>query len=146
MSYEVKTGEILPGTLYQVTGDSIVYNGSTIAAGGSFRGIAAVTGFTGNGVVIEVMELRAGTVQLSANANDEPVYPEQLRFRGVALTYEEAGNEKVFDEHLVLRGLALTFELKPAELLVNELTVLKGLAVEFSDTAFYNFQITETRL
>jgi len=128
MAYNINSGNIEPGVLYLVAGDTgtITYDSTGYSPGSAFRGVAGISTFSGSGdaLVTEVTELQGGGTIFGLDAADLPVFAESVE----------------------LRGMAVEFELNPAERKVNEVTRILGFSLELIDYPFYSFEITETRL
>jgi hypothetical protein len=129
MAYNVESGQIQSGVLYRVFGiaGTINYNGVVYTSGSAFRGITGIVDFaaTNNATVQEVLELFGGSGELLTSINDLPPH---------------------FPEVLNLMGTAAEFEMAPAESVFNDAIRLQGASIEFTDSPYYSFQITETRL
>lgn len=128
MAYQVISGEIAENVLYVVAGEqTVTYNAVDYGTGDNFRGVADQKTFTysGSGTqeVNEVFELRSGGIRYVETGVDQPVFPEQTKFA----------------------GMAIEFALNDAEKVVQEVTKIQGFALEVIDYPFYVFEIIETR-
>jgi hypothetical protein len=129
MAYQIVSGQIQGGILYQVAGaQSVIYNSVTYTTGQRFKGIATFKTFTysgsGSQEVNEVLELNGGAIEYVATSLDNPF----------------------FTDTIVLKGMTVEFVLSDGDRIINESTKMQGFAIEFTDYPFYSFQITETRL
>jgi hypothetical protein len=128
MAYNIDSGKIQGGVLYQVYGSSgtLTYNGAVYAPGGTFRGVKDTVTFSQSGdtVLQEVTELSGVGTAFVQDSEDLPVFADKAE----------------------LRGAAIAFELSQEEQVVNETTRIQGFALELIDYPFFSFEITETRL
>jgi hypothetical protein len=123
MAFDITTGMVQAGTLYQVTG-TVTYNGISWT-NQNFRGIAGVSVFTGTGSVTEVTELKGAAVVFLQNPD------------------ENYGN--FADGPTKISGAAVVFVQNANEAKVNETTKILGMAVNFLDYPFYQVDIMEQR-
>jgi hypothetical protein len=128
MAYNIDSGNIQAGVLYQVYGSSgtLTYNSIVYTPGETFRGVTGTGTFSHSGdtVLQEVTELSGTGAAFVQDSADLPVFAEKAE----------------------LCGAAITFDLSPEEQIVNETTRIQGFALELIDYPFFSFEITETRL
>jgi hypothetical protein len=124
--FNITSGNILVGVLYVVYGaQSVVYNGSTYTTGQKFRGVAGVSTFTFSGtgtqLVYEVEEFSGGSVELSENGLELPVFTDSALFNGFGIEYAQNASDISF----------------------TDVTQITGFAMELIDYPFYSFEIAE---
>lgn len=128
MAYTIVSGAIEANVLYKVDGasGSVTYNGITVTAGYTFRGVAGITTFTtsGSATVIEVSELTGGAAEFKSNQLDWVAYPDISKLYGMSVEYSLTGADKV----------------------VHDQTVISGASIEYTEPVQYSFAVTETRL
>jgi len=128
MAYTIVSGDVAANVLYLVNGasGSVTYNGTTITAGNTFRGVATVTTFTttGSATVIEVSELTGGAAEFKSNLLDWTAYPDISELYGMSIEYTLTSAEKV----------------------VHDQTFISGASIEYTEPVQYSFAITESRL
>ncbi|MBB5395638.1 hypothetical protein [Mucilaginibacter sp. AK015] len=127
MAYNVLSGEIQAGILYQVVGaQSVIYNSSTYLTGQYFSGVVSEKTFTYSGT---------GTQGLN----------EILQFNGVAIEFDNEANISFFDTS-ILGGFAIEYYMNSDEQIINDITQISGFALELLDYPYYSFLIIEERL
>jgi len=128
MAYTIVSGAIEANVLYKVDGasGSVTYNGATITAGNTFRGVAGVTTFTtsGSATVIEVSELTGGGAEFKSNQLDWIAFPDISKLYGMSVEYGLTGADRV----------------------VHDQTFITGASIEYTEPVQYSFAVTETRL
>lgn len=126
--YTINSGEIKPGWLYQVFGEShVVYNLNTYYTGQIFTGVSGITTYyysgSGTKLLYELTQFFGSNVEYLLNSVEQLAFPEITLFSGFTVEYELIEPEKI----------------------AQELTTMHGFTIEFLDN-LYSFVIIEHRL